>query len=91
MEDSYILNRRSGRRLQLYPNGEGSYLRKLETVDGRKVEVKVDSAADESVCPEWWFRDFGIQSPQTRMTFKGANGAKIGHLGERSIKAISPF
>ena len=63
---------------------------KLQTVDGRKVEVKVDSAADESVCPEWWFRDFGIQAPHTRMT-KGANGSKIGHIGERSIKVISPF
>ena len=91
MEDNYILDKRSGKKLQLYPDGQGSYLMKLKTEDGRKLEVKVDSAADESVCPEWWFRDHGIYAPRERMTFRGANGAKIGHIGERSIKVVSPF
>ena len=87
----YVLNKGSGRRLKLFPNGEGSHSMKLETVGGKWVDVKVDSAADESVCPDWWLGEFGTTAPTPKMTCRGANGARMGHLGERPIKAVLPF
>ena len=89
--DNYILNKGSGKRVKLFPNGEGSYLMRVETLEGKKAEVKVDSAADESVCPEGWLSEFGIVKPKEKMSFRGANGAHIKHIGERSIKVVSPF
>ena len=89
--DNFIANEGSGRKLPIYPDGKGSYEMKLQSSKGGQVVVKVDSAADESVCPQGWFKEFGTDVPKERMRFRGANGAVIKHLGERSIMVVSPF
>ena len=50
-------------------------------------EVTVDSAAEESVCPEAWGRHFGIDpvQPGQHMTFVNASGGPIAHHGSRKV------
>ena len=49
--DNYILNKLTGDKLMLRPNGKGSYLMDVQFVGGGKAEITVDSGAEESVCP----------------------------------------
>ena len=50
-------------------------------------EVTVDSAAEESVCPAAWGRQFGLDPvpPDQRMTFVNASGGRIEHHGARKV------
>ena len=51
------------------------------------VEVTVDSAAEESVCPEAWGKHFGLDpvQPGQHMTFINASGGHIAHHGSRKV------
>eukprot|EP00973_Karenia_brevis_P017629 2419569-Karenia_brevis.AAC.1 len=47
-EDNFIVNRDTGDRLMLFPNGRGSYMMRVNFVGGGATEVTVDSGAEES-------------------------------------------
>ena len=48
-------------------------------------EITIDSAAEESVCPEGWEKHFGTRpvGPGGEMKFRTASGAKMRHYGSR--------
>ena len=50
-------------------------------------EVTVDSAAEESVCPVGWGKQFGLQPvPEDQQTtFVNASGGRITHYGSRKV------
>ena len=52
-----------------------------------KTEITIDSAAEESVCPEEWATSFGLKPVQRgkELRLVAANGGKIGHYGSRKI------
>ena len=55
---------------------------------GKKTEVTVDSAADESVCPkEWGDEMFELREVDEgkEMQLRNANGGKIKHYGKRDV------
>ena len=49
-------------------------------------EITVDSAAEESVCPEDWERGFGLKAVEKgrEMKFRNASGGKMNHYGSRA-------
>jgi hypothetical protein len=47
-------------------------------------EITVDSAAEESVCPREWCKDFGTRAPDKLLKFVNASGGPMGHYGERT-------
>ena len=59
-EDNYILNKSTGDKLILRPNGQGSYLMDASFVGGGKAEIIVDSGVEESVCPLDWGSQFKV-------------------------------
>ena len=54
---------------------------------GKWVEIRVDSAAEESVCPKGWGKQFGTKQVEEhkKLNFVSANGGKIEHYGERKV------
>ena len=48
-------------------------------------EITIDSAAEESVCPEDWEKQFGTRpvGPGGEMKFRTASGGKMRHYGSR--------
>ena len=60
-KDNYIINKASGDKLILRPNGRGSYLMDVSFVGVDKTSITVDSGAEENVCPLEWGEQFGIQ------------------------------
>ena len=53
---------------------------------GNRVGITIDSAAEESVCPEGWGKhEFGTLGfgKLGRMDFRAANGSRIQHFGRR--------
>jgi hypothetical protein len=44
-----------------------------------KGEITVDSAAEESVCPREWYKEFGTKEPAKRLKFINASGGTMGH------------
>ena len=59
--DNYIWNEDSGDRVELRPNGKGSYLMDVSFVGGGKTEITVDSGAEENVCPWNWGGEIWIE------------------------------
>jgi hypothetical protein len=47
-------------------------------------EITVDSAAEESVCPREWCKEFGTKEPVKWLKFVNASGGQMGHYGERT-------
>ena len=90
-EDNYILSKGTGDKLMLRPNGKGSYLMDVSFVGGGRVEITVDSGAEESVCPWEWGSQFGTKPASKWMTFKNASGGFIDHYGTREVLVVSPF
>jgi hypothetical protein len=50
--DNYIENKETKDRIELKPNGRGSYLMEVNFVGGERTLITVDSGAEESVC-QW--------------------------------------
>ena len=50
-EDKFIVNKNTGDKLMIKPNGKGSYLMQVRFVNGEETEITVDSGAEENVCP----------------------------------------
>ena len=90
-EDNFIVNKITGDKILLRPNGKGSYLMDVKFENGGKTAITLDSGAEESVCPRDWGSQFGLQKADQWLNFKGANGSKIDHYGQRSVKVFSPF
>ena len=49
-------------------------------------EITIDSAAEESVCPREWCKEFGTKDPEKWLKFVNASGGAMGHYGERTAK-----
>jgi hypothetical protein len=90
-EDNFILNKSSGDKLKLRPNGQGSYLLDVEFENGEKSSITVDSGAEESVCPWSWGSQFPVSKSGSVMRFRGAGGDLIKHHGQRVVAVKSPF
>ena len=54
---------------------------------GQKTEITIDSAAEESVCPEDWAKEFETTKLKMgeQMTLVSANGGTISHYGKRKV------
>ena len=50
-------------------------------------EITIDSAAEESVCPEDWEKEFGTRKvrPGGELKFRNASGGKMKHFGARTV------
>ena len=46
-------------------------------------EITVDSAAEESVCPKDWGKQFPLKRPSRWMRFVNASGGSMNHRGEK--------
>ena len=90
-DDNYMLNKGTGDKIMLRPNGRGSYLLDVYFEDGAKTEITLDSGAEESVCPRNWGSQFKLQQADRWLNFKGANGSKIEHYGQRNVRVVSTF
>ena len=49
------------------------------------IAIVVDSAAEESVCPHVWGKQFGLREAGGEMNLVNASGGKINHYGQRQI------
>ena len=48
-------------------------------------EITVDSAAEESVCPEEWGEAYKTEVPEKWMKFTNASGGHMGHYGAKEV------
>ena len=84
--DNFIRNKLSGNKILLRKKG-GSYI--MDVSFGEKgeewIEITVDSAAEESVCPHGWGNQFGINGVEQKLNLVNASGGKIQHYGERKV------
>ena len=90
-EDNYIINKATGDRMMLKPNGKGSYMLEVSFVGGEKTEITVDSGAEENVCPWEWGSQFETKAADRWMHFRNASGGHIEHYGKRDVLVTSPF
>ena len=49
----------------------------------------MDSAAEESVCPQDFDMEFGMTKAETAVRLVNASGGRIEHFGCRRIKAVA--
>ena len=84
--DNFIRNKLSGNKILLRKKG-GSYIMDVSFgEEGEEwIEITVDSAAEESVCPHGWGNQFGINGVEQKLNLVNASGAKIQHYGERKV------
>ena len=90
-KDNYIENRETKDRIELKPNGRGSYLMDVNFVGGERTLITVDSGAEENVCPWSWGEQFETRDPKVKRDFRNASGGAITHYGERRVLVESPF
>ena len=93
--DNFIMNKKTGDKISLRPKG-GSYVMDAKFPGGTIAEITVDSAAEESVCPWEWGKQFGIVPVQgaDRMRLVNASGGRINHYGKRDVQVqaqLRPF
>ena len=91
LEDNFIINKTSGLKLPLKPNGRGSYILQVQLENGEDVGITVDSGAEENVCPWEWGSDYEVKPADKRMTFRSASGGNIEHYGQREVVVRTPF
>ena len=89
--ENYIENVGSKERIQLRASQTGSYLMPVQLVGGERVEITVDSGAEENFCPRDWGSQFGIHAGVQKMRFNSASGGHINHYGSRTVVMGSPF
>ena len=56
---------------------------------GQAAEIWVDSAAEESVCPQDFGAEFGLSQAETEIKLVNASGGKIDHFGGRRVKVVA--
>ena len=54
-------------------------------LSGEWVEITVDSAAEESVCPQDRRKQFWMWEVSRKMNSVNASGGKINHYGQREV------
>ena len=47
--------------------------------------ITLDSAADESVCPQGWAQQFGMEPSRKNLKLVNASGGAITHFGARQV------
>ena len=90
-DDNFIINKGSGDKVMLKPNGKGSYLMHVRFINGEETEITVDSGAEENVCPWGWGAQFETKETDKWMNFRNASGGKIEHYKKMKIIVTSPF
>ena len=90
-EDNFIMDRETGDKVKLRPNGRGSYMLDVSFEGGRRGEITIDSGAEDSVCPWEWGKEFGLTQKGSPMMFRNASGGKIEHFGQRMVTVQAPF
>ena len=86
-EDNFIENVKTGQKIPMRKKG-GAYVVDVALVgSGQKTEITIDSAAEESVCPEDWAKEFETTKLKMgeEMTLVSANGGTISHYGKRKV------
>lgn len=60
---------------------------------GEWIEIRVDGAAEESVCPQEWGGQYGMGEVSQKMNLVNASGGKINQYGHRevAVKAGTSF
>ena len=66
---------------------EGSYIMDASFGENGEewIEITVDSAAEESVCPQAWGKQFGMGQVGQKMNLVNASGGKINDNGQRQV------
>ena len=90
-DDNYIINKDTGDKMMLRPNGKGSYLMEVSFVGGGRTEITVDSGAEENVCPWEWGELFEVKEADRWKNFRNASGGHIEHHVSRDVLVTSPF
>ena len=90
-EDNYIKSATDGHEIPLRRKGGVFVIDGICPKDNKPVEITVDSGAEESVCPLYWGREFGLDTRGPRIDFTAANGSRIKHYGSRQVDIVSPF
>ena len=82
--ESYIQNVATGKKIEMRQKGR-AYVIDVVTENGKKEEITIDSAAEESVCPERWAESCGIERVEKgrELGLCGANGSVINHFGKK--------
>ncbi len=85
-EESFIQNKTKGKKIEMRKKGR-AYVIDVVMENGKSEEITIDSAAEESVCPERWAVGCGIERVEKgkEMGLCGANGSKINHFGKRKV------
>ena len=54
-------------------------------------EITIDSAADESVCPQNWLKTFktNLLPDREKMKFRNASGGEMAHYGEKRVDFVT--
>ena len=84
-DDNFIQNKTTGDKIMLRKK-EGSYIMDVSFGTGREwAEITVDSAAEESECPQEWGGQYGMGAVGQKMNLVNASGGKIDHYGQREV------
>ena len=90
-KDNFIENIRSADKVFLRPTDKGSYFLDAK-MGGKKIEITVDSGAEENVCPEeFGKKEFGTNESEEKMRFRGAGGDPIEQYGKRDVTMEALF
>ena len=86
-EDNYIQHVESGKKIKMRKKGGAYAVDVVLRGSGRKAEITIDSAAEESVCPAEWANEFEMTKVREgeEMSLVSANGGKIKHYGRRKV------
>ena len=76
-EGSYIENKTIGNRIKMRRKGNAWVVDVNMVGTGQAAEIWVDSAAEESVCPQDFGMEFGMTKAETAVMLVNASGGKI--------------
>ena len=84
--ESYMQHKTSGKTIPIRRKGR-SFVIDVVMEYGKKEEITIDSAAEESVCPEGCAESCGIERVEEgkELGLCGANGSNINHFGKRNV------
>ena len=88
-DGSYIENKTTGNRIKMRRKGNAWVVDVNMVGTGEAAEIWVDSAAEESVCPQDFGMEFGMTKAGTAVRLVNASGGRIEHFGGRRIKAVA--
>ena len=89
--DNYIENLIDGRKFRMVKKGIGRFVMEVFMAGSGPTEIVLDSGAEESVCPNWWGQQFGVNQTNYQLNLIDAQGNGIQHYGERNVRVSTPF